>query len=518
MTPAEYRDRRVARTSGMIAVGLALGLTELAAGSLGGVPSLVAAVADRLVDATPGAVDRAVIALLGTSDKPALVAGVVVASLFVGSRTGGAAVTRPWIGPAAFAALAVLGVAAAAAEPNAHVVVTLVATVLSATVGAGALAVLLRVGVQAPHIATIDGEAEVVRAHTRRQFLGLAGGITLIAVAAAATGRLLAGHAASVARSLISLPRPQRPAPPPPPGASLSVPGISPLVSSNDSFYRVDTAIITPQLETVSWTLRIFGLVDHPFEISFPDLLNMPMVEEYVTLTCVSNEVGGDLVGNARWLGVPVADLLDRAGVHRGADQLVGRAVDGFTVGIPTAAVLDGRVALVAVGMNGDPLPFEHGFPARLVVAGLYGYVSATKWLTELQLTTFPAFDAFWVERGWAQQAPIKTESRIDVPQDGQTIAAGSTTIAGVAWAQTRGISRVEVRVDDGTWNPAMLADAIGPNSWRQWLLPWDARAGSHTLAVRATDGHGVTQTSAIAPPAPDGATGYHTITVQAGG
>jgi len=289
-------------------------------------------------------------------------------------------------------------------------------------------------------------------------------------------------------------------------------------VSGSPFFFRIDTAITIPRVDSRTWTLRVHGMVDRPYELTFDELLSLEMVERWITLSCVSNPVGGSLVGNAAWRGVPLAALLDRAGVRAGADQIVGRSVDGFTVGFPTAAAFDGRDALVAVAMNGEPLPFRHGFPARLVVAGLYGYVSATKWLSELELTGWDAFDAYWVPRGWAKEAPVKTQSRIDTPRSGARIPPGPRAIAGVAWAPGLGITRVEVQVDDGAWEDAELAEALDRNAWRQWRLPWSPGPGPHTIRVRATDGSGETQTGASAPPAPDGATGWHTVrvTVQA--
>jgi hypothetical protein len=239
------------------------------------------------------------------------------------------------------------------------------------------------------------------------------------------------------------------------------------------------------------------------------------MVEEYVTLSCVSNEVGGDLVGNAAWRGVPLATLLDRAGVKQGADQLVGRSVDGFTVGFPTELASDGRHALVAVGMNGELLPADHGFPARLVVAGLYGYTSATKWLEEIELTTWDGFDAYWIPRGWSKFAPVKVQSRIDAIQPSSPIVAGPVVVGGVAWAPHRGITRVELQVDDQPWRDAELAEELSRSAWRQWLFRWTATAGQHRLRVRATAGDGEIQTAEIAPPAPDGATGYHTVRIR---
>ncbi len=256
-------------------------------------------------------------------------------------------------------------------------------------------------------------------------------------------------------------------------------------------------------------------MVDRPTELTFEDLLNMPMVERYVTLSCVSTRVGGDLVGNALWMGVPLTELLDTANVQDGATQIVGRSVDGFTVGFPTEAAYDGREALVAVGMNGEPLPFDHGFPARLVVAGLYGYVSATKWLEEIELTTLEGFDAYWIPRGWSKEAPIKTQSRIDVPRNGAKLEPGMHPVAGVAWAPNVGITRVEVRVDEGPWEEAEISQPLSEDSWVQWRHEWEATGGVHVLYVRATDAAGVTQTEERVSPRPDGATGHHFVRVE---
>ena len=293
--------------------------------------------------------------------------------------------------------------------------------------------------------------------------------------------------------------------------ASFDVDGLSPYLVPNHDFYRIDTALVVPNVNPDTWSLKVSGMVSNPFEITFDELMSLPQIEEAVTLSCVSNEVGGKLVGNALWQGVPLGTLLQHAGVQPDASQVVGRSVDGFTAGFPTAALTADRTAIVAVGMNGEPLPVLHGFPARLVVAGLYGYVSATKWLSEIHLTTLDAFDGYWIPRGWSKLAPIKTESRIDVPRSGAPLQAGTIPIAGVAWAPGpgRGITRVEVQVDDGPWKEATLGAVLSDSTWRQWMLAWEATAGTHTLRVRATDGTGETQTGDEAPPEPDGATGW---------
>jgi DMSO/TMAO reductase YedYZ molybdopterin-dependent catalytic subunit len=317
-------------------------------------------------------------------------------------------------------------------------------------------------------------------------------------------------------RSDVALPNPAQALPPVAAAAELGLDGLSPVLTPNESFYRIDTAFSVPRVELPEWTLSIEGRVDRPYTIGYSDLLDMSMVERDITLSCVSNEVGGDLVGNARWLGVPLVEILDRARPRDDAEQLVGRSVDRFTVGFPVEAVYDGRDALVAVGMNGEPLPLEHGFPARLVVAGLYGYVSATKWLSAIELTGWDDFDAYWIPRGWAKEAPIKTQSRIDTPQHRARLEPGARQVAGVAWAPHRGISRVEVRLGAGAdWVEAELSEPLSDNSWRQWVVQWEATAGTYQIQVRATDGEGNVQTDELRPPAPDGATGWHTIEVD---
>ncbi len=293
------------------------------------------------------------------------------------------------------------------------------------------------------------------------------------------------------------------------------MPGQTTFVTPNADFYRIDTALVVPEVDPATWTLRIHGQVQKEITLTYAELLKRPMIERYITLCCVSNEVGGNLVGNARFLGAPLKDLLEEAGPKPGADQVVGRSVDGFTAGSPTAVLMDGRDAMLAIGMNGQPLPVEHGFPVRVVVPGLYGYVSATKWITELEVTSFSAFDAYWVPRGWSAMGPIKTESRIDTPSDGSNKKAGNIVIAGVAWAQHRGISKVEVQVDNGPWMIASLDAVPSTDTWRQWKVDWAATAGQHQIRVRATDNAGDTQTSQVADVAPNGASGYHTIDVN---
>jgi DMSO/TMAO reductase YedYZ molybdopterin-dependent catalytic subunit/uncharacterized membrane protein YhaH (DUF805 family) len=349
----------------------------------------------------------------------------------------------------------------------------------------------------------------------RRGFLIASAGAAVVAAATAGGGDLLLRRfSVSASRAQVRLPAAARPARPVPAGAELKIPGLSSFYTPNASFYRVDTDLVLPQVSPTNWSLQIGGMVDREIEFSFAELLRQPLTEADITLVCVSNEVGGPYAGNARWLGVSLPALLRRAGIKRGADQVLSTSTEGMTISTPVAAIMDGRNALVAVGMNGGPLPIAHGFPARMVVPGLYGYTSATKWVTKLELTTFAAQKAYWTKRGYAAQAPIKTESRIDVPKPLSQVKAGQVPVAGVAWAPHRGISAVEVNVDGGSWQRARLAAADGIDTWRQWVWNWDARPGLHTLQVRATDGTGATQPSTRAQPFPNGASGWDSTVV----
>ena len=350
----------------------------------------------------------------------------------------------------------------------------------------------------------------------RRGFLAAGVATAGIAGVAGLAGRLLSERSSvATARSDLHLPNPAATVPALPPAVNLDVPGLSSFVTSNAAFYRVDTAIVLPQVAPSSWQLRIHGMVNREITLTFDELLKRPLIEDYITLCCVSNPVAGPYIGNALWLGTSLASLLREAGIQAGADQLLCTSVDGFTSGTPAATVMDGRDALLAVAMNGQPLPVAHGFPARMVVPGLYGYVSATKWVTDIQVTTFASNYAYWAQRGWSQQAPIKTESRIDVPTGLGTLQAGQVAVAGVAWAQHKGIDAVHVRVDQGPWNEATLAAVPGIDCWRQWVWDWPATSGTHMIECRATDKTGYTQTAIDAPPEPNGASGYPMVQVS---
>jgi DMSO/TMAO reductase YedYZ molybdopterin-dependent catalytic subunit len=365
-----------------------------------------------------------------------------------------------------------------------------------------------------------QGPRLVAGSPDRRRFLITGAGAAAVAAIAGGTGdKLLGRFSIASSRAQVRLPAPAIRAAAVPPGTELRIPGLTPFFTSNASFYRVDTDLVLPQVSPDNWTLKIDGMVDRELEFSFAELLKMPLTEADITMVCVSNQVGGTYNGNARWLGVPLAGLLRKAGVKAGTDQVLSTSTDGMTISTPVAAIMDGPSmhgpsALLAVGMNGQPLPIAHGFPARMIVPGLYGYVSATKWVTKLTLTTFAKQKAYWTQRGYSAQAPIKTESRIDVPRPLSQVKAGRIAVAGVAWAPATGIAAVEVNVDNGPWQRATLAAADGLDTWRQWMWEWDAQPGLHTLQVRATDSKGVQQTAARANPVPNGASGWDSTVV----
>ncbi|CAM3160552.1 molybdopterin-dependent oxidoreductase [Stackebrandtia soli] len=487
---------------GAVSAGAALAMGELTAAFTIPQAAPLIAVGDAAIAISPEPLKRWTIDVFGTADKLALLIGIVVVLGCLAALAGIANDRDRRIGPAAAIALAAIGVAAAVTRPSASAFAAF-PSVVAAVIAAALLWAWPR-----PAAASDDP-----RGFDRRRFLWRS--LTLLggaAISGAFARSLGTGAAVDEARSQIRLPEPTDPAPDLPGVSDFGVKDLAPWRTPNDDFYRIDTALSVPRLDPETYRLRIFGRVDRELTFSYRDLLKRPLVERDITLCCVSNEVGGGLVGNARWLGVPLADLLEEARVQDGADQLVGRSSDGWTAGTPVELCVDGRDAMLAVGMNGEPLPVDHGFPVRMVVPGLYGYVSATKWLTELELTSFADFDAYWIRRNWALPSPIKTASRIDTPRGSAT--PGVVAVAGVAWAQHRGIGAVEVRVDDGPWHEAKLSDVSSTDTWRQWLWEWDATPGDHTLTVRATDADGDTQTAKEAPVAPDGATGWHTVNV----
>jgi DMSO/TMAO reductase YedYZ molybdopterin-dependent catalytic subunit len=495
---------------GLLAGAVALGVAELTAAVTGARGAPVVAVGEAAINLTPVPVKEFAITHFGTHDKLALIAGILVLLAGFAAAIGLLAVRRLALGLAGLAAFAAVGVAAVVSLPG-----TTAVDVVPTLVGAAAAAVALLMLVRAVQAVwnTSDEVAEEPAGIDRRRLLISGAGAAVIAAGAGGLGSALLGRSGA-APGQVRLPAPAFRAPRRPAGADLRIPGLTPFVTPNAGFYRVDTDLVLPQLSPGTWTLTIDGMVGRELEISFGDLLRMPLTEADITLVCVSNEVGGTYNGNARWLGVPLAGLLRRAGVRAGADQVLSSAADGMTISTPVETIMDGRNALLAVGMNGQPLPVAHGFPARMIVPGLYGYVSATKWVTRLTLSTFARQQAYWTQRGYSAKAPIKTESRIDVPKPLAQVKAGQVTVAGVAWAPHKGIEAVEVSADDGPWHQARLAAADGIDTWRQWRWDWDAAPGLHQLRVRAIDQTGATQTARRAGPVPNGASGWDSTVV----
>ncbi|MET9329038.1 molybdopterin-dependent oxidoreductase [Tsukamurella sp. NPDC003166] len=507
----------VTALAGVLAGAVGLAVAELVAAVVAPGASTLFAGGAAVIDAAPPWLKDLAVEFFGTADKAVLL-GSMGAVLALGAAAAGLLERRrpPW-GAVLIAAVGIVGAITAALRPDATAL-----WAAPSVVGIGAAVPVLRTLIRRlPAAESVDaskhGRPAEPPTMDRRGFLvasGLAAGVTVLALAGARV--LSAGtRAVQAARETLRLPVPRSPAPSVPTGADLRIGGLTPYITPAADFYRIDTALRVPQLDPAHWSLEVHGLVDAPFTLTWDELLALPLEEHHATLACVSNEVGGDLIGNALWLGYPIRALLERAKPRAGADMVLSRSHDGFTAGTPLDVLRDpARTSLLAIGMNGEPLPVAHGFPARIVVPGLYGYVSATKWVTSLKVTTFAADQGYWTPRGWSALGPVKVSSRIDVP--GGSVSAGAVTVAGVAWAQHTGIGKVEVRADSGPWMQAELADTVGPDTWRQWRTSLPLARGAHTLEVRATDANGRVQSETEAPPAPDGATGWHRVVVSA--
>lgn len=498
---------------GFLSGAAGVAVSEAVTALMTGVTSPLISVGNRAVDWVPRPLKEFAIETFGSHDKQVLIGSVIAGVALVAIIAGVLGARRPKVGLSIFAVLVLIALATSVTDraATAGTWLRLVPVIALAVVAIGSLALLLRFfGVPVTHPADRSTSSP-----DRRAFLITAGATAAVAVVGGVIAKAYGSLAASASRAGINLPKPSKPAPPVPPGATLGIDGITPYLTSNADFYRVDTALRVPDVPTDGWRLRIHGMVDKELELTYADLMRRNLVEKRITLTCVSNQVGGDLLGNATWLGVPMHELLAEAGVQDGADAVKSTSADDFTSGTPLSVLTDPeRGALVAIGMNGEPLPLQHGFPARMVTPGLYGYVSATKWLVDLEVTRFADFKAYWTTRGYSAEAPIKTSSRIDVPKPLSQLKTGRTPIAGVAWSQARGIERVEVRIDGGAWQEAELAKKDSIDTWRQWVYYWDATPGSHRFEVRATDATGYTQTAERAPIAPDGSTGLDSINV----
>jgi len=495
------------RFHGALAAAAALAASQLAAAVLGLRESPVLAIAQSAIRLTPGQVAEPIISVVGTADKPLSIVAVVIAMILLGGVIGS------WWGEhrvrAVTGAVVLVGLAMAAvlSRPYGSLGGVVACLVGGATL-LGVLALLQREPAPAD-------DTEATAAVSRRRMLRLVAAVAIATAVAGTAGELLASRRRrrrdldQLRESLeLSVNRAPTPA-----GVDHKVQGQAPWRTSNRAFYRIDTALSPPLIDPGEWRLRIHGMVDREITVSYQDLLDRGLRNEWITLCCVSNPVGGDLISNTVFSGVPMTQLLDEVGVQAGADMLLSTSEDGWTCGTPLAAITDGRNAMLALGMDGVPLPVEHGFPVRQVVPGLFGYVSATKWVTEWELTRFDQAEAYWTKRGWSALGPVKTQSRIDVPRG--SVDAGVVPVAGVAWAQHTGIEKVEVRVDDGAWKSAELASVPSDDTWVQWRWEWDALPGRHRLEVRATDKSGYTQTSKRADVVPDGATGYHGVDVS---
>lgn len=543
--------------AGLVVAGLALALGEFAAGLSTRINSVqlispVVAVGDLVVDVAPGALVRASIRILGTAQKPMLLGGITIVALLIGALLARRSMASLQKGLPAF------GVLSGWAMARSPVTGTAAAWLLAFAVVAVSLAAarVLRTAMNdIPHRQGRKQDREQdqevprgpliledprVRYADRRGFLAYAGGMTGTAVALVGAGRFFADRSAQQARARVALPSTTSGTGPgsststvaaststvaagttttfPPPGLP-DVPGLSPWITPNGDFYRIDTALTVPIVDPVGWSMTIDGMVDQPITLTLDDLLAMDILDATVTIACVSNAVGGSLVGNANWTGVLLADVLRLAGPQEGAEQIMAWSVDGFSAGFPLDVATDGRTALVAFGMNGEPLPLDHGFPVRLIVPGLYGYVSAVKWLSHLELTSFER-EGYWIDKGWSRDAPVKIASRIDVPATGR-VEAGTVPVAGVAWYPDVGVAAVEVSIDYGPWQTCQLGEGDAPQqgkpvktgeAWVQWLHLWEAEPGRHRIRVRAVGTDGTLQPGVSVAPAPNGAEGYHEI------
>ena len=518
---AEWRGTRgipapLTWVAGASSVALGAGLGELTAALVIPGSSPFAAIGGALIDLAPAWAKDAAIALFGTADKIALLAGIGLVALVLAALAGWLEARHPPWGLVVVAGFGVTGAIVAMTRADAGALAWLPSAVAGAA-GAATLWLLVRLLSRVAATTLRRAQGPGADGPDRRTFFVWAGAAAAAGVLAAVAGSALrtGSRAIIVVRDALRLPAAAVAASPVPSGAELDLPGLARVVTPNDRFYRIDTALIVPQVDPADWSLRIHGMVDREVILTWDELLALPLEESFTTLACVSNEVGGTLIGNALWLGHPIRELLARARPATDADMVLSRSIDGFTASTPLDVLTDQRNSILAVGMNGEPLPPEHGFPVRMVVPGLYGYVSATKWVVELEVTRFDRAQAYWSTRGWSERGPIKLQSRIDVPRPSQGLTAGDTVIAGVAWQQQVGVAGVEVQIDEGAWQEATLASAISDDTWVQWSIPWTATAGDHLIRCRAISSTGEVQTADRASPAPDGATGRHERFVQ---
>jgi DMSO/TMAO reductase YedYZ molybdopterin-dependent catalytic subunit len=518
LTPLTARQLdRFAALSGITTALVTLAVAAVV-GLFFGLANPLVAVGSLVIDLAPPGAKSLIISLFGTNDKIVIIVLLFVVVLAIAIGVGVLQRRRAPFGYALYLVVVLIALVAVVTRANASIA-DVVPTIAGAVLGT----LLFRALFRRLEVWRLEATRKPARSKAgvplfeRRSFLQLAVGYGITGLVVGAGAQIVTSTSTAVAavRKAITLPRAAVSAPPIPASADLKIPGISPYIVPASQFYRIDTALSVPSVDPDTWKLKIHGMVENEVELTFAQLLKLPLEEHIVTLTCVSQEVGGNLVGNALWLGYPIRELLARAKPTAGADMVLSTSVDGFTAGSPLPVLQDAGVpAILAVGMNGKPLPVEHGFPVRMVVPGLYGYVSATKWVVDLKVTTFAKDQGYWTPRGWSALGPIKISSRIDTPVDGRTVSAGTVAIAGVAWHQHVGIKGVQVQIDGGAWRDASLATVVTVDSWLQWSYEWKATKGNHTIAVRAVDDAGTVQTSALADPAPNGSTGLHTIHV----
>ncbi|MFK4483982.1 molybdopterin-dependent oxidoreductase [Curtobacterium sp. AB7] len=513
------RPAVLAAAVGLVAAAAFLGIAEFGALLLGGAGSPLVAVGSAVIDLAPAGAKNLMVALFGTGDKVALFALMTVIVAAISAGAGVLERARPPFGALVFAVGGVLALIAVSTRSGSGTFDG-APTVFGVAAAVITLRLLLRRLRRWEAAAAVPSASPRPASTERRAFLvwGVATATVAVVVGTASRVGSSAMQAVAAARRAVRLPAAATPAPAVPGGASLDVDGITPYVTPNADFYRIDTALRVPSIDPADWSLRIHGAVENEVTLTWDELLALPLEEHMATLSCVSNEVGGDLIGNALWLGYPIRELLARAKPTGDADMVLSRSIDGFTAGTPLDVLQDeGTEALLAIGMNGEPLPTEHGFPARMVVPGLFGYVSATKWVTEMEVTRFADAQGYWTPRGWSERGPVKLESRIDTPRNGTSVTVGEqVAIAGVAWQPHTGVKAVQVRVGSGAWQQAELAESVSADTWRQWVLRWTPTAGSHRIEVRAVSADGEVQTSVERPPAPNGASGWASVTVDA--
>jgi DMSO/TMAO reductase YedYZ molybdopterin-dependent catalytic subunit len=504
--------------AGILSAGLVLGIAELIGAFFTARATPLIALGSTFIDFTPAWMKNFAVETFGTGDKAALFVGMGITITLLAGVLGIVAYRKWLLGCAGVVLMGIIMSTAVITRAGTGYL-DAVPSVIGTIAGIFALKLLTDKLYQSTPISEPADEREDQNQHASRRSFFIASGITgLVAIAAAGAGRAIGGvrNKIQATRESLRFPRPQSSAPSLPAKLEAPVDGTVPWLTPNNDFYRIDTALSVPLIDVSTWEIRVHGMVEEEFTMTFQDLLDAGLVERHITLTCVSNPVGGNLVGNAKWLGYPLQEVLKRAKPKNGANMVLSTSEDGFSASTALSVLQDNKDAMLAVSMNDEPLPLEHGYPVRMVVPGLYGYVSATKWVVDLEVTRFEDKTAYWTDRGWSEKGPIKTMARIEVPASFAKMPSGKVMIAGSAWSQGRGITKVEVQLDGGEWQSATLADEANVNTWRQWYLEMDVASGVHNIRARATDAKDGLQTETRADPIPDGASGWQTVNFTA--